>query len=72
MYNKLPNLVIGFHGCSQETYKEVIYYCQELRASNNVYDWLGNGIYFWENNPPMYIFFVDVEKGQFFIKGLKK
>ncbi len=50
MYNKLPNLVIGFHGCSQETYKEVIYYCQELRASNNVYDWLGNGIYFWENN----------------------
>ena len=24
MYEKLPNLVIGFHGCSKETYENVI------------------------------------------------
>ena len=24
---------------------------QEFRTSKNVYDWLGNGIYFWEANP---------------------
>jgi hypothetical protein len=23
----------------------------ELRASQNTYDWLGHGIYFWEYNP---------------------
>lgn len=50
MYEKLPNLVIGFHGCSMETYHNVIVKQQELKASDNAYDWLGNGIYFWENN----------------------
>jgi hypothetical protein len=24
---------------------------QQLKKSNNSYDWLGNGIYFWENSP---------------------
>ena len=50
MYEKLPNLVIGFHGCSKETYEAVIAKHEELKASSNTYDWLGNGIYFWENN----------------------
>lgn len=48
MYEKLPNLVIGFHGCSQETYDKVIHQNQTLKASENTYDWLGHGIYFWE------------------------
>ena len=50
MYEKLPNLVIGFHGCSKETYNKVINEHEELKESNNAYDWLGSGIYFWENN----------------------
>ena len=50
MYEKLPNLVIGFHGCSQETYDKVIHQNQTLKASENTYDWLGHGIYFWEQN----------------------
>lgn len=50
MYEKLPNLIIGFHGCSKETHNAVIYLREELKASNNTYDWLGNGIYFWEHN----------------------
>lgn len=50
MYNKLPNLVLGFHGCHKDTYKNVITKCGSLKASTNTYDWLGNGIYFWENN----------------------
>ncbi|MCR5767187.1 MAG: hypothetical protein K6G45_01685 [Lachnospiraceae bacterium] len=50
MYEKLPNLVIGFHGCSKDTYDAVITHHEDLKASNNSYDWLGNGIYFWENN----------------------
>lgn len=50
MYAKLPNLVIGFYGCSQETYTNVLYNNQQLKKSDNKYDWLGNGIYFWENS----------------------
>ena len=50
MYEKLPNLVIGFHGCNKETFEKVIIEHDELKASKNSYDWLGNGIYFWEQN----------------------
>ena len=50
MYSKLPNLVIGFHGCDKTVYDEVIKNRKPLLASNNKYDWLGNGIYFWEQN----------------------
>ena len=50
MYEKLPNLVIGFHGCTKETHERVLTCHEELKASENSYDWLGNGIYFWENN----------------------
>ena len=50
MYEKLPNLVFGFHGCNQETYEKVLYKHESLKKSDNKYDWLGNGIYFWENS----------------------
>lgn len=50
MYSKLPNLVIGFHGCSKDTYERVIFRNEHLIASSNTYDWLGNGIYFWGQN----------------------
>lgn len=50
MYSKLPNLVIGFHGCKKEVFDKVVYKGEHLAASINEYDWLGNGIYFWEQN----------------------
>lgn len=50
MYSKLPNLVIGFHGCSKDVYEKVFVHGEQLKASDNKYDWLGNGIYFWEQN----------------------
>ena len=50
MYSNLPNLIIGFHGCDLVTFKNVLYKHERLRASHNSYDWLGNGIYFWENS----------------------
>ena len=50
MYSKLPNLVLGFHGCSKDTFEAVIQNGQHLKKSENDYDWLGNGIYFWENS----------------------
>jgi len=50
MYSKLPNAVFGFHGCSVTVYDSVISGDEHLKPSNNAYDWLGNGIYFWENS----------------------
>ena len=50
MYTKLPHLTLGFHGCSAETCSKVLNENEALKASTNAYDWLGSGIYFWENN----------------------
>lgn len=43
-------LTIGFHGCDEEVARKVILNRENLIASSNEYDWLGNGIYFWEND----------------------
>ena len=48
LYSRRSNLVIGFHGCDQSVVEAVIAGKTELLASTNDYDWLGNGIYFWE------------------------
>lgn len=50
MYRKLPNLVLGFHGCNKTTFDKVMHQGEELKPSTNPYDWLGSGIYFWEHN----------------------
>jgi hypothetical protein len=50
MYSNLPNLIIGFHGCDETTYENVLYKHEGLKSSHNSYDWLGGGIYFWENS----------------------
>ena len=50
LYSRRSNLVIGFHGCDQSVVDKVVAGEDALLASTNDYDWLGNGIYFWENN----------------------
>lgn len=51
MYSNLPNFVLGFHGCDQSIADRILMHQDSMRASENDYDWLGPGIYFWENNP---------------------
>lgn len=50
MYSKVPAYILGFHGCNKDTFNEVIYNRKMLKKSNKAYDWLGSGIYFWENS----------------------
>ena len=50
LYSRRSNLIIGFHGCDQTVVDKVLAGEENLLASTNDYDWLGNGIYFWENN----------------------
>jgi hypothetical protein len=42
--------VLGYHGCDR-TVGERLLAGDPFRPSNNDYDWLGPGIYFWEANP---------------------
>jgi len=46
-----PFQVMGFHSCDKVVGLDVINGRTQLRASNNIWDWLGEGIYFWEQNP---------------------
>lgn len=50
LYSRRSNLVIGFHGCDKSIVEKVLNGEEELIKSQNDYDWLGSGIYFWENN----------------------
>jgi hypothetical protein len=50
-YTRLPAFVLGFHGCDRALAERVVARREHLKASENEYDWLGHGIYFWENNP---------------------
>ena len=46
-----PFTVIGFHSCDREVAINVLNGLDDLKPSNNLWDWLANGIYFWEQNP---------------------
>lgn len=45
-----PQIVVGFHGCDRFTSDRVIQQNTHLSNSENKYDWLGHGIYFWEGS----------------------
>lgn len=50
-YKKQPSFVLGFHGCDESLGEGILAGRSTLTVSKNEYDWLGNGIYFWESNP---------------------
>lgn len=50
MYSTRPGLVLGFHGCDQSVVDDVLLGRTPLKGSNNKYDWLGHGVYFWDNS----------------------
>jgi hypothetical protein len=50
VYSSRPGLVIGFHGCDKSVRDAVVNNQTMLHISENGYDWLGRGMYFWENN----------------------
>ena len=52
MYRVYPSLVLGFHLCEREVGEKALANDKNtLRPSQNEYDWLGHGVYFWENSP---------------------
>jgi hypothetical protein len=50
MYDSRSNLIIGFHGCDVAVKQKLINSSSSIQISQKPYDWLGHGMYFWENN----------------------
>lgn len=45
------SFVLGYHGCDRKVADAVVSRRAQLTLSNNKYDWVGPGIYFWEADP---------------------
>jgi hypothetical protein len=45
------SLVLGYHGCDQTVANKVVNGREQQSRSTNEYDWLGSGLYFWEDSP---------------------
>lgn len=52
LYQRYPSFVLGFHGTEESVVDEVVTgKTIHLKKSDGKYEWLGHGIYFWENDP---------------------
>ena len=50
MHRLSSTFVLGYHGCDRDV-GEALIAGTPFIASENDYDWLGPGVYFWEANP---------------------
>ena len=50
MHKLASSFVLGYHGCDRAVAERLLA-GEDFRESQNDYDWLGPGIYFWEANP---------------------
>jgi hypothetical protein len=45
------SFILGYHGCDRSVGERVLSGDLDLIQSDKEYDWLGPGVYFWENDP---------------------
>ena len=50
MHRLSSSFVLGYHGCDRDIGERLLA-GEPFNPSENDYDWLGPGIYFWEANP---------------------
>jgi hypothetical protein len=50
-FTDYSRFVVGYHGCDADLAQKVLLGEEDLIQSENKYDWLGKGVYFWENGP---------------------
>jgi hypothetical protein len=51
---RFARIIVGNHGCSEDFSRNLLLGKQPIadwEPSKNSWDWLGNGIYFWEHSP---------------------
>ncbi len=42
--------ILGYHGCDRDTALKIVAGQEQQIPSRNEYDWLGGGLYFWEDS----------------------
>lgn len=50
MQNLSTSFILGYHGCDRQVAEDLLLN-RPFEPSQNDYDWLGSGVYFWEANP---------------------
>ena len=50
MHRLSSSFVLAYHGCDQSVAERLLQN-EDFERSTNEYDWLGDGVYFWEANP---------------------
>ena len=58
------SLVIGYHGCDRILAQRIVAGKSDLQPSQNSWDWLGHGIYFWEDSPARALRWAEAEVGK--------
>ena len=48
---RLSSFILAYHGCDRELAKKIVLRQESVSISDNDYDSLGTGAYFWENDP---------------------
>jgi hypothetical protein len=52
LYQRQPSFLLGFHGTDSKVVESVVGgKSRQLESSKGSYEWLGHGVYFWENDP---------------------
>lgn len=50
MHRLSTSFILGYHGCDRSVAENILAGAS-FKPSENAYDWLGSGVYFWESNP---------------------
>lgn len=52
LYQRQPSFVLGFHGTDRKVVNDAVSgKIKHLKKSEDTTEWLGHGVYFWENDP---------------------
>ena len=62
MHRLSTSFLFGYHGCDRGFGDELLAGKTTLQISENDYDWLGPGVYFWEANPARALQFAEEKK----------
>jgi hypothetical protein len=55
------SFILGYHGCDKTVGDAIVSGAKAFQGSDNDYDWLGSGIYFWESSPKRGLEFAEVK-----------
>ena len=64
MHRLSASFILGYHGCSASIAEQLFSGRETFKASDNNYDWLGPGVYFWEANPRRALRFAEEKRAR--------